>query len=431
MKLSIYKLCFVALMLPLFTQAQIRKEKKINRTIPMNEDGHVTIAHFRGPLTIKKSTDGQFRFESTITVIGKYDEDVDIALENSDVEIIEMTNSVEIKVLRNVVKWQSINNKSTIIFTNGDRVQGIREIDVTSIAYIPEVEYINLSNRYEDISFDNLQADQVHIDLHDATLKGQHIDGDFYFKTKYSDGEMGNVTGKMELDVHDSDINFGTSSSIVGKFKYSDCHIGDTGPINLDIHDSEIVLGAVNGKSIIKDKYSVITMGDCRELNLDIHDAKFKMGNGDVLDLVSKYCEVEIGNVGTIELDSHDDDFDFGKVDHISLVSKYTKFEFDEIRSSLNIESHDDDFIVNDFGSSFTGGKIDGKYTNFQINRNSSADFTLEATMKYGSLKYDEDKVKTTYYKEKNSYLDAALSFGNPKGNKLSVECHDCTIKVN
>jgi hypothetical protein len=411
---SIYKFFAIAILLSSasFLQAQVEKKKTFSGEF--SDLSHLVINHRRGPLEVRKSTDGKTRYEATLFIQAKEEESAAMMLERFELKEDTFDGKLEVSSSFNIQNWTTINGKTKIKFNDGTKISGIREVKIDMIIYVGKLDKLHLKNKYDEIKIHDDIAADLSIELHSGKLQMVDFMGDLALEMKYSKGFLKNIADAT-MEIYDCDMVMGNAGKIQIESKYSSFKIGDLTELRGETYDDEFEMGNLT-TVILEDKYSQFQMGNFKTAKLDFHDAEFKAGNAESIEIKSKYSEFVFENAGAIEFEtSFDDNVKAVQVGTFSADSKYSEFIFKTVTESAIIApSFDDKLEISSLGSSFKTLKIDGKYTDMDVDIVAGSLFHLNVDMTYGKVYFNEDSFETQVWKEKDSSRQEII--GKTKG---------------
>lgn len=431
---SIYKIFGIAILLSTATilQAQVEKTKTFSGEFANLSE--LAVYHRRGVLDIRQSKDGKTRYEANVYIKSKDEESAALMLERMELKEDKFGEKVEITSTFNIQNWTTINGKTKIKFKDGTKVSGIREVKIEMTVYVGQLQKLHLENKYDEIRIHDDVATNLSVELYSGKLRCVNYSNDVTLKMKYSKGDLGNMVN-LNMEIYDSDIVMGNARKIQIKSKYSSYEMGNLSELRGETYDDNFKLGNITGILTLEDKYSEFKMGSFKTGKLEFHDAEFEATNAEGVEIKSKYSEFKFTDVGAIEFEnSFDDNLKAEEVNVFSADSKYSEFVFQTVKESASIAtSFDDKLEIDNLGSNFKLLKIDGKYTDLDVDIASGALFHLNVDMTYGKVHFDEDSFETQIWKEKDSSRKEIV--GKSKGatdksGKIVILGFDNTISL-
>lgn len=431
---SIYKIVGIAILLSTATLLQAQIEKTKTFAGEFSDLSELVINHRRGPLDVRKSKDGTTRYEAKVYIKSKDEESAAMMLERMELNEDEFGGKVEISTNFNIENWVTINGKTTVKFKDGTKVKGIREVKIEMVVYVGKLEQLHLENKYDEISIHDDLATNLSVELHSGKLRCVNYSGEVSMDMKYSKADLGNMTD-LKMEIYDSDIVMGNASKIQIESKYSSYEMGNLSELKGETYDDNFKIGNITGILALEDKYSEFKMGSFKTGKLEFHDVDFEATSAEGVEIKSKYSEFKFTNVGAIEFESSfDDNLKAEEVNVFSADSKYSEFVFQTIKESATIAtSFDDKLEIANLGANFQLLKIDGKYTDLDVDIAAGAPFHLNVDMTYGKVHFDEDSFETQIWKEKEASRKEIV--GKSKGateesGKIMISGFDNTISL-
>lgn len=367
--------------------------------------------------------------EITVKLRAKKQEDIDQTLEAiRDIEFRKSGTGVVI----NTVFWESItsNFNHKIKLKTGKKVV-LKDFDLEMTLYIPKTASVKIDNKYADISMEGISGG-ADIRFHSGKLYAQSFGEPIEFDLRYSKVFMDNAPG-AEMELYDSDIEMNACGDLQLNSKYSKVEIENAGDFNFVSYDDNYSIGKV-GKIAGEAKYTDFDFGPSINLNFDFYDCNLKGGDTGDVKGSGKYNEIQLGNTGNISLSSsYDDAFIFGKIQSFECdESKYTDFEIASLAGSFELNSYDDNILLEHIEDQFSGIKIQGKYGDYRLNIPKSAQYQLLVDMKYGRLEYPEEQFnRKTYIKENSKlFMDATTLNSGENPSVIEINGHDNRVFI-
>ena len=214
----------------------------------------------------------------------------------------------------------------------------------------------------------------------------------------------------------------------------SDLVFGATGAMTINSYDGSFSAESIDGELRLEDKYSTFNVGSAGDVYMTLYDGKLNIRSANSLNGKSKYAAITLGTIHTIDLSASNQDVysmeQFNTL--ICAVSKYSKYNAKKSTGKIEIrDSYDDKVIVNAVSDQFEGLNIDCKYSEVRLPLNDLAGYNIEATVKYGALKYPEPS-STKLYKKTDSLFEVEATIGQPaNGAKVKINSYDSQIHLN
>ena len=242
-------------------------------------------------------------------------------------------------------------------------------------------------------------------------------------------------------------------------------YLPGTASVDIDNKYGDVLLASVEGDAEVVLKYGNLrideiggnlrvdlgygkgTVNGCAAMDLDMKYSTLKCGDIGDLDAVTKYSSLEAESAGVIQSTSSYDGYKFGSATSLSNVGKYDDFDLGDIESVIistkysNLEvmnlgdKADLDFKngnikIRNVRAGFSFIDVVSDYAGISVGVESGAQFTFEATGKYGSVKVNDVEVyhdiRTNNSTEvrgfrgardASSWIKATMSYGSIKIN--------------
>lgn len=390
---------------------QVERSKSINKTFKGSD--RVQVEHRHGPLVVKRSSDGQVRIEASISVKARSEEDASAVLERFDVSATESGSELKVSSNFNTKNWSSNNGRIRLDFNDGTRIKDLRDLRVSFILYVPKLQELKLSNKYDEIIIQDDFTGNISVNLYSGKIETQRIDGNLTLSMKYSKGQIGNA-GDGTFDLYDCSLAFGNLRNVNIESKYSKLQMGNAAMLTADTYDGELTIGKVAGSLTITDKYSDFNIKSFSMGRMDLYDSNIIADEGQDLQVKSKYTKFSIGKLGDVGFEiSYDDDVSIGELGGLVANSKYTKFSIGVLQRGLTLKSYDDQVSVGEVSGPLNAINFEGKYTDLTLKIPAGQHFQLDANLTYGRLIYPEDRFESQFFKEQNDKLEVR---GRTKG---------------
>ena len=297
----------------------------------------VAVTHRYGNLDVMKSANGSVSLEVEITVRADKLADAKTVVEHFDIEQRQSGSALELQTKFNTKTWTQNGNLITIKFEDGDKARSVRDISISYNLYVPDLDVLKLSNKYNDINLhEDVKAREAHFKAYDANIQAGNIEGNVKVEIKYGEGEFTSVND-ADIYLYDSKLELEVADNVELQTKYSDFEIGNCTSLNLTSYDDNGTITKVEGNLVISDKYGEYQVGSVGSADISIYDGEVRLDEAKSWVGKSKYSELKIGNVETIELDySFDDDIEINSVgDFLCDGSKYSAIDIRTLKHTI------------------------------------------------------------------------------------------------
>lgn len=371
-----------------------------------NAKEKVSISHRYGPLTVIPATDGKVSVLVKLFGEAKDQEDLETLKRYFECEINESGNELEITTHFKVRNWNNRNGVTRLEFEDRTRISNLRNLKIEATVYVPASSKLSVSNKYDEIVVEAGTKNDLAINIYSGRINVGDIGGRFDLQAKYSKGKVGTFKD-ADLDIYDSDLQFGNGNNVTLKSKYSDLIMGSYNDLTAETYDDEIQWKTIKGQLTLQDKYTKFSLGRFNDAKIDIYDGEIISEGGNELLVKSKYTEFKLKEVGKISFESsYDDKVEAERLGSLSADSKYTEFKIGKLRSKLYLKSYDDELEIGEMTGPLESIDFEGKYTNFTIKLPGTTEFQMDANLTYGKLNYPEERLESQIYKEKNDRLE-------------------------
>lgn len=393
---------------------------------------NISIAHRYGPLKVLPATGNKVNVLVKMYGEAKDQADLETLKQYFKCEVNESSNSLEVTTHFKVRNWNSNNGVIKLELEDGTRIKNLRNLKIEATVYIPASSKLSVTNKYDEIVIESGTKNDLAVDIYSGRINIGDVAGSFSLNSKYSKGKVGNFKD-ADLNIYDSDLEFGNGNNVTLTSKYSDLIMGSYNDLTADTYDDEITWKTIKGQLNLEDKYSQFTIGRFNDAKMDIYDAEINSDGGNELLVKSKYTEFKIKEVGLLSFEnSYDDKVEIERAGSLTADSKYTEFKIGTLRSKLFLKSYDDELEISQMTGPLEGIGFEGKYTDLSIKLPSNTEFQIDANLTYGKLNYPEQRMESQYYKEKNDRLEFR---GKTKGAtdsspKIMIVSYDGKISI-
>ena len=364
---------------PLFLQAQVTRNKRVNKSFSAKKV--VSMDHRYGPLIVRAATDGQVRIEAEITVKAQKEEDAQLVLDEFDIAANESGSTLNLVTDFDVSSWEQNNSRIKLKFKKGKKVTNLKEVKIDIVLYVPALEELRLKNKYDNIEVKDNLAGDLALELYSGRFEVGNVGGALEMKLKYSKGKMGNFVN-ANLDLYDSEVEFGNGSAVSLVSKYSELFLGNLSSIDMEVYDDKIITGHVTGNITLIDKYSDITFGHFESARMDLYDSEVNLGDGGNVQIKSKYSDIKGTVLGDLHFElSYDDDILVDQVEYLKADSKYSNFKIDVLKKGFQLTSYDDDLHIGRLAGPLGNISFNGKYTDILLDLGKESKYHMEANL--------------------------------------------------
>ena len=393
---------------------------------------NIAVSHRYGTMDVLPSNDGNVRLEALIVVKAQKDADAQVVLDHFTILDRQIGDDLELETSFDSKSWITNNNISTIKYENGDKAKGIRKIEIQYKLYLPNLDVVKLSNKYNDIIIHDKLAGDLHIKQYDADVVAEEVGGNLYVELKYGTGKFDGCSN-ADLELYDSEFELGKAKDIDLKSKYSEFRVTACDNIEISSYDDKGTIESVEGTLRMKDKYSEYAIGDVGESDIRIYDSELRLERTNRLDCTSKYTRFDIKRVGDLNIQaSYDDTYEIRSVGSMNCSeSKYTTYEFDLVESSMVIDSYDDEIFVSEISKQFELFEIDCKYTDVRLPLSVLDGYQLEVNADDTEIKYNSEPSDQFIHKESDDELEIRGTIGNANATtRVIVRSYGGEIKL-
>ncbi|MEN0048599.1 MAG: hypothetical protein AAF806_16175 [Bacteroidota bacterium] len=333
----------------------------------------LTFNHQRGPLTIKRSTNGKVRFASEIRVETPNKAEAEALFDKieSDLDVSEFGDELKIALgldRRKIKTWNQTNNDLTIKFRDGTRIKGLTNFKIQTILYVPETKGLRLSANFDDVIIESdVVLNDLSAKLHSANLEAGIVNGNLNLAMSFGRTVLEKVGGDAEINLHDSKIKMGNAKDVVLDVRFSEIDIGAISALEAKSHEGRIHIKSIKGKATINGRFTDYVIAGASDISVTSHEGNFEIASAKDVVLDTRFTDYRIGNVASFRATSHEGQIEVGDVvGNVDLRSKFTDYRFKKI-GNLDINSHEGnleikegkEFIANTRFTDFRFGSIE------------------------------------------------------------------------
>ncbi len=391
------------------------------------------VDHRRGDIEVLPSSANQVAYQIELTFKAQEEDAAQELIRHFDINTDQSGSALSLSTELNISKWNSRNGNVRIQFKDGVKISGIKEVSVKMKLYVPTLDQLTLSNKYDGIIIEQAVNAALKINLYSGRLKIGQTRNDLTLALKYGKAQIGDFKNAA-IDIYDGTLKLGNGGKVTLTSKYSEIEMGNISSLKAAIYDDELIVQDIQGELVLQDKYSDIKINRAQNARLDIYDGDFQLDRVNDLQIKSKYTNFRLGSVGSLAFElSYDDEIMIKEVEELSSSeSKYSDYNILTLLKSLKMSSYDDNIEIGSVGKTFSGLTFDGKYTDLSIKLDPSIAFRIDSYKKYGKLRFPQDRFEARIYKEKNDELELQ---GSSKGAAsdsplLKINAHDCNISI-
>ncbi len=258
------------------------------------------------------------------------------------------------------------------------------------------------------------------LDKIDIQIDDDNPSSSLSFVTSIGNNKSGRNTS-FEINY---DVSMPKTNSLDLKNSFGDAYLGDmTGDVDLNVQYGNLKAGKLSGdcdvklsfgsgfseidaikKGDLKVSYSKLGVEEMGEMDVHSSFSTFETVKAVSMDLIAKYGEVEIEEIDVLEADVNFSGFELGKVNK-SLVLDIDYGGSVEIGLSKSVKLLD---IKSSFGP-------------VNINLESGINASVEASMSFCSLRYDEDQIEFSKIIKDNTSSQYEGKIGSGAGTVIKI----------
>jgi hypothetical protein len=274
---------------------------------------------------------------------------------------------------------------------------------------------LEISNRYGDVLIQSWDKDQVVIDVKvtvDLPNKERAEKLLGYIDINFSEGEN-RISAKTVIDDKFSFTGWGGESkkfsidynvkmpkvtALTLSNKYGNSEIDELhGLVNLDIKYGNLTAGHLtrgNVKPLSKLilAYGKATINEAGWLDINVrYSGSMNVKKIQALLLDSKYSKLSLGETSSVVGNSKYDNIKIENINNLILENGYTEVNIGTLTKKLDYKGSYGSFSIDRVPRSFESIDVETRYTGVRLGIEESANYSLDAKVSYGGLKYNED----------------------------------------
>jgi hypothetical protein len=305
---------------------------------------------------------------------------------------------------------------------------------------------LEISNRYGDVIIQSWDNDQVVIDVL-VTVEARNndksqqlldyidvefeVDGNTISATtniddKFNFSGWGNNSRKFSIDYN---IKMPAETALKLSNKYGNTDIDElNGLVNLHIKYGNLTAGKLTRGNVkpLSQLYLAYGKGTIDETGwLDVYvrySGKLEIIKSQALLLESKYSKLYFGETSSIVGESKYDNINIENIKNLILENGYTEVNIGELTKKLYYEGTYGSLSVDEVPAGFESIGIETRYMGVKIGIHSSANYTLDASVRYGGLSYNEDNIKNQKHIVENNTKEISGIVGSEESPSATVQ---------
>jgi hypothetical protein len=333
------------------------------------------------------------------------------------------TLTIETNKLEVPNKVQIGSKNSGIIIGYNDR-----ELRISYKVKVPANNTLQIKNTYKDLTMNGRFKD-VDISQYSGNLRAQDFDK-AKMSLKYGSATLNSI-GELNLETYEQKLNLEKVGQVNGTVKYSKIDIKDMGKGNLEAYETKFNLGTVDYlKGTMK--YGNMTIND------NIGGARFilyefDITGGSIGNLTlenSKYSKLSLTRAGILTmLQSYEDEITLTNAGQVNTSSKYGKYSISQLEESFVLNGYEDKITISGVSAKANTLQVNGKYISLTANL-TSVPFSLNGSIKYGKVTYNEALVNVSRYIKENDNLQLAIESKKSGDSPLNVTLNGYELKA-
>jgi hypothetical protein len=308
---------------------------------------------------------------------------------------------------------------------------------------------LGISNKYGDVVVESWANNQIVIDVKITVELPDKAKAEkllSYIDVEFTEGEN-SVDAKTVIDDSFSFSGWGGDSR---KFsidytvkmpaeanlnldnKYGDSEIGElSGLVNLtekygNLNVIKLTRGNEKPLSTVNISYGKASIDECNWLDITARYCNmFEIQNGKAILVDTRYSKFEIANISSVVMDAKYDNIKIENINNLVATSGYTTFSIDKLTKKLNVQAKYGQITTEEIPAGFESIDIQADYCGVKLGIDESATYHLDASARYGDIKFDEDNFKI----EQRIYENSSKEVTGVSGSNTNPESK-VTIRI-
>jgi hypothetical protein len=379
-------------------------EKSYSWKYNVNESMNFTFNNYDCDLTIHTWEKREIEYVLTVDATTRTEEDAGVL--DSYLDGLEFSHSAGSVMIDNRF-WSSMKStrgKKTMTLKGGKTIQLV-DIKIEGEIWMPVNSAFHLVSKYSEIEVGELNG-KVDLDLYNDKIFGSNVNSTLKVVAKYSTLEFQQLKD-IEADLYNTDVEARNIGNLVSVSKYSNFRVGDAGKVELNAYNDKYILGNTGDITFI-DKYSDLHAGNAGHVTLDCYNSSVWFTKVEDVDLHSKYGRYEIAGARKLNIISaYNDTYRIEKLGSLNVSdSKYAVYKIDYLESSLLLkEGYSDKIQVAKTGA-FKELNINGKYITLEMALDKGLSYKFVANVKFGKLDINEEAMNVRKMIKDGSQLE-------------------------
>lgn len=306
---------------------------------------------------------------------------------------------------------------------------------------------LEISNKYGDVVVETWDKNQVVIDVK-VTVELPNRDKAekllSYINVEFSEGND-YISAKTEIDDKfsfsgwgggskrfsiDYNVKMPSALALTLANRYGNTDLDDlSGLINLEIKYGNLTAGKMtrgNTKPIsnIYLAYGKGSMEEAGWLDLTLrYCGAFSISKSQALLLDSKYSKLALDNASSLVGESKYDNIRIEKINNMVLENGYTEVTIGMLNKKLEYQGSYGSFTVDNIPAGFESLDVETRYMGVKLGISDAANYKLDAKVRYGGLKYDENNfdVQTRIVENNSNEVSGTVGKGKSPSGTVNI----------
>jgi hypothetical protein len=315
---------------------------------------------------------------------------------------------------------------------------------------------LDISNRYGDVVIQSWDKDQIVIDVKVTVelpnkekaekllsyIDVQFSEGDNLISAKTVIDEKFNFSGwggdskRFSIDYN---IKMPVETALALSNKYGNTDIDELhGLVNLvvkygNLTAGKLTRGNVKPISTLSVAYGKGEIDETGWLDLNIrYCGNMTITKSQAILLDSRYSKLSIGSTSSIVGESKYDNIRIENINNLVLENGYTETKIGELTKKLTYDGSYGSFSIERVPAGFESLDVETRYMGVSLGISESANYNLEASVKYGGLKYNEDNFKNVkrIIENNSQEIEGIVGKGESPSAKVNVVASYGSVKL-
>jgi len=354
----------------------------------------VSLEHSHGPITILPSADGKVRLVTRISANGESEADAMEFVNKIEVDIRELSTSLEVKIGFIPVKsWTQKNRITRVVFKDGTRLKNITDFALETTLYLPTTERLALKTRFEDVRVDDqVSLQNLRLDLHNTSFRAGNLAGALEVEMRFGSLRLGNIEGAVSGSLHNATVEMGNAEAVTLDSRFSKIECANIASLKFDGHNDRLKIDGIAGSLEIKDRFGTYVIGKTSSGEINSHNGTFDIDSGTDYEIEGRFAKFDFEELNELELqENHNCEFDLQKLGSVKGDGRFTNLEIDALSLGADLDLYNGKLFVDELAPGFQGVEVSGSFFEVDLDFSAPTEYHILADLRFGKLDLPRD----------------------------------------